>query len=93
MDTHIQGIVVPVYELYGFLFPAVVDHFHQPSEYPYPMVDVDHIITDFEPGQVIDGDLLAFLDRPFEVYPVNTLEKLVVCIIAYLVAVIGETLV
>ena len=56
----------------------VVLHPYKTSEYTDTVIYMDHIVSYIESGKVIQGQLLAFFNRPPDTYPVETVEYLVV---------------
>ncbi len=65
----------------------------RPSEYTHAVVNVYYIISNFKSGKIVQGDLFAFLNQTFQVNPVNSLEKLMICVITDFIAVICKTFV
>ncbi len=93
VNVHIQYIVVPVYDLNGFLYLPVQICSYKPTEYTYSVINMYDIISHLKPGKFVQCDLFAFLNRTFQVNPVDTLEKLVVRVITDFIAVVRKTFV
>ena len=69
----------------------IVLHTDETAENPYSVIDMDYIIPYCERRKVIDGKLLALLDRPSDAYAMETVEYLVVAVAADLVLMIDES--
>ena len=70
----------------------IISHPHQTTEYTYSIVYMYYVVSYSERGQVIDGQLLAFLYSPSYAHTVKTVKNLMVTITADLTFMIDETI-
>ena len=86
-------VIVLVHQLHDLMNPAlVIFHADKTAEHADAVVDVHHIITDIERIEVVQCQLLAFLDGSPDAYPVEPVENLMIRIAAEFVFIVNESL-
>ena len=91
MHRNEDHVAILVGDLHHFPHAAeIIAQADQATKNAYTMVDVHDVISDVEGIQVVDGQLLALLDRATQADPVEAVENLVVCITADLFRLVDE---
>ena len=94
MDGNKDHISVLICKFHYFMHPAlVVLHTHETSEDTDAVVDMDYVVPYREGRKVVDGQLLALLDRPADADAVETVENLMVGVATDFVFMVYETVV
>ena len=87
-------VIVLICELHHLMHTSlVVLHPHKSAEYSHTIVDMDYIIPYRKRCKVIDGKLLALVDRPPYAHTMESVEYFMVTVAAYLVFMIYESVV
>ena len=86
-------VIVLVHQLHDLMDPAlVIFHADKTAEHADAVVDVHNIITDIERIEVVQCQLLAFLDGSPDAYPMEPVENLMIRIAAEFVFIVNESL-